>query len=285
MLRSIIGSDMDLAHLFTMQLEPTVYLVHNQNIECTQPEPFTVHDVLSDDWWRSGSDKEPQYEVEPAPNTDAAEGTAFYDATSTDYAGGGSSFHDARNDNVVADDNGVVETDDDNDDEADLDGGINELLSMLVSTNQPTSSSNQVKPEAEDVRNWIIQIIPLDCTDSPVVHDLDHIIDEPLRKGSVFYTKEYIYVVVGLWHMERKAEFKVPRSCGSRVEYTCKRNPSCTFELRVSWRGSYWIVHKFNMQHMCNLDLGSVGARNVRAKAVAAYYTRKMRREEIIMKP
>ncbi|KAH6827849.1 hypothetical protein C2S53_015190 [Perilla frutescens var. hirtella] len=85
--------------------------------------------------------------------------------------------------------------------------------------------------------------------------------------------------------MERKAEFKVPRSCGSRVEYTCKRNPSCTFELRASWRRSYWIVHKFNMQHTCNLDLGSVGVRNVRAKAVAAYYARKMHREERIMKP
>ncbi|KAH6811535.1 hypothetical protein C2S51_025297 [Perilla frutescens var. frutescens] len=47
MLRSIIGSDMDLARLFTMQLEPTVYLMHNQNIECTQSEPFTVHDVVT----------------------------------------------------------------------------------------------------------------------------------------------------------------------------------------------------------------------------------------------
>ncbi|KAH6836285.1 hypothetical protein C2S53_001151 [Perilla frutescens var. hirtella] len=169
MLRSIIGSDTDLARLFTMEPEPTVYLVHNQNIEDTQPEPFTIHVVvtqpessthypintqpnpysyvpqfdcsvqpsfnptdediehfersnwLSDNWCGSESGKEPQYEVKPTPNTDAAEGTTFYDATSTDYADRGFPFHDARNDDAAADDNGVVEIDDDNNDEADLD--------------------------------------------------------------------------------------------------------------------------------------------------------------------
>ncbi|KAH6775852.1 hypothetical protein C2S52_013413 [Perilla frutescens var. hirtella] len=170
----------------------------------------------------SGSGIEPQYEAEPTPNTDAAEGTTFYDVTSTDYADGGFSnctFHDftvwIRRE-----------------------GGINELLSMLVPTNQPTSYRNQVKPEAEDVRNWIIPVIPLDCTYSPVVRDLDHVIDEPLRKGSIFYIKEDIYAAVGLWHMEHKVEFKVSHSYGSRVKY-CKHNPSCTFELHASWRGSY----------------------------------------------
>ncbi|KAH6758991.1 hypothetical protein C2S51_019226 [Perilla frutescens var. frutescens] len=169
MLRSIIGSDMDLLRLFTMEPEPTVYLVHYQNVGGTQSEPFTVQDVmtqpessthyptntrpdpysyvpqfdcsaqpsfnptdedierfgksnwLSDNWWGSGSGIEPQYEAEAAPNTDAGEGTAFYDATTTYYAGGGSPFHDAQNDDVAADSNGVVETDDDYGDEADLD--------------------------------------------------------------------------------------------------------------------------------------------------------------------
>ncbi|KAH6835721.1 hypothetical protein C2S53_019384 [Perilla frutescens var. hirtella] len=178
----------------------------------------------------NGSDKEWQYEAEPVPNTYAAEGTAFCDATSTDYTCGGSPFHDARNDDAAADDNGGFSNCTFHDFTAWIhrEGGINELLSMLVPTNQPTSSRNQVEPEAEDVNNWIIPVIHLDCTDSPV----------------------------------RKAEFKVPRSCGSHLEYTCKRNPSCTFELRASWRGSYWIVHKFNMQHTCNLDLDSVDARN-----------------------
>ncbi|KAH6833612.1 hypothetical protein C2S53_018338 [Perilla frutescens var. hirtella] len=262
----------------------------------------------------AGSGIEPQYDAEPAPNANVAEGTAFYDATSTDYASGGPIFHDAQNDNAAVDDNSVVERDDNNDDEADLnvqsedeeepfeigfsnctchdfttwihrEGGINELLSMLIPTNQHASFHNQVEPEVEDVRNWIIPVRPLDYTDSSVVCDLDHVIDEPLRKGSVFYTKEYLYVAVGLWHMKRKAEFKVPHSYGSHVEYTCKRNPSCTFKLRASWRGSYWIVHKFNMQHTCNFYLGSVGARNIRARAVAAYFAHKMCREEKIIKP
>ncbi|KAH6785280.1 hypothetical protein C2S51_037735 [Perilla frutescens var. frutescens] len=211
-------------------------------------EYFRRSKWLSDDWWGSGNGKEPQYEAELVPNTDVAEGTAFYDATSTDYAVGGSPFHDARNDDAAADDNG---------------------------------SEDKDEPFGTGFSNFI----PLDCTDSPVVRDLDHIINESLRKGYVFYTKEDLHVVVKLWHMKRKAEFKVHCSCGSRVEYTYKCNPSCTFELRASWRGSYWIVHKFNMQHTCNLDLGSVDARNVRAKAVVAYYTRKMRREERIMKP
>ncbi|KAH6783856.1 hypothetical protein C2S52_008815 [Perilla frutescens var. hirtella] len=329
MLRSIIGSDMDLLRLFTMELEPTVYLVHNQNVGGTQPEPFTVQDVMtqpeSSTHYLTNTQPNPysyvpQFDCSAQPSFNPTdedierEEIAFYDATTTYYAGGGSPFHDAQNDDVAADSNGVVETDDDYNDEADLDvpseddeepfgigfsnctfydftswirreGGINQLLSMLVPTNQPTASRSQVEPEPEDVRNWIIPVIPLDYTDSPVVRNLDHVIDEPLRKGSIFYTKEDLYVAVGLWHMERKAEFKVPHSCGSRVEYVCKRNPSCTFELRASWRGSYWIVHKFNMQHTCNLDLGSVGARNDRAKAVAAYYARKMRREEKIIKP
>ncbi|KAH6802051.1 hypothetical protein C2S51_033497 [Perilla frutescens var. frutescens] len=169
MLRSIIGSDMDLLRLFTMEPEPTVYLVHNQNVGGTQPEPFTVHDVmtqaessthyptntqldpyyyvpqfdcsaqpsfnpteediehfgrsnwLSDNWWRNESGIEPQYEAGAAPNTDVGECTAFYDATTTYYASGGSPFHDAQNDDVATDSNDVVETDDDYDDEADLD--------------------------------------------------------------------------------------------------------------------------------------------------------------------
>ncbi|KAH6823845.1 hypothetical protein C2S53_013100 [Perilla frutescens var. hirtella] len=278
-----------------MVSEPTVYLMHNQNVGDTQPEPFTVHDVvtqpessthylantqpdpysyLSDNWWGSENDIELQYEAEAVPNINAADDTVFYNATSTDYAGGGSLFHDARNDDAAVDDNGVVETDNDYDDEADLDvpseddeepfgiefsnytfhdftasicreGDINELLSILVPTNQPSASRSQIEPEAEDICNWIIPVIPLDCTDSPVVRDLDHVIDEPLGKGSIFYTKEDLYVVVGLWHMEHYAEFK----------------------------------------HTCNLDLGSVDARNVRAKAVAVYYACKMRREEKIMKP
>ncbi|KAH6828879.1 hypothetical protein C2S53_016402 [Perilla frutescens var. hirtella] len=246
MLRSIIGSDMDLLHLFTMEPEPTVYLVHNQNVGDTQPEPFTVHDIMtqpeSSTHYPTNTQPDPYSYI---PQFDCSAQPPF-NPTDEDIERGGSSFHDAQNDDVAADSNGVVETDDDYDDEADLDipseddeepfgikfsnctfldftswirreGGINQLLSMLVPTNQPTASRSQVEPEPEDVRNWIIPVIPLDCTDSPVVHNLDHVIDEPLRKGSVFYTKENIYVVVGLWHMERKVEFKVPRSCGSRV--------------------------------------------------------------------
>ncbi|KAH6758942.1 hypothetical protein C2S51_019177 [Perilla frutescens var. frutescens] len=331
MLRSIIGSDMDLLRLFTMEPEPTVYLVHNQNVGGTQPEPFTVQDVMtqpeSSTHYPTNTQPDPysyvpQFDCSAQPSLNPTDedierferSNWLSDNWWGSGSGGGSPFHDAQNADVAANSNGVVETDDDYDDEADLDvpseddeepfgtgfsnctfhdftswihreGSINQLLSMLVPTNQPITSRSQVEPEPEDVRNWIIPVIPLDCTDSPVVRNLDHVIDEPLRKGSIFYTKEDLYVAVGLWHMERKAEFKVPRSYGSRVEYVCKCNPSCTFELRASWRGSYWIVHKFNMQHTCNLDLGSVGARNVRAKAIAAYYARKIRREEKIMKP
>ncbi|KAH6803738.1 hypothetical protein C2S51_031985 [Perilla frutescens var. frutescens] len=47
MLRSIIDSDMDLLRLFTMEPEPTMYLVHNQNVGGIQSEPFTIHDVMT----------------------------------------------------------------------------------------------------------------------------------------------------------------------------------------------------------------------------------------------
>ncbi|KAH6760692.1 hypothetical protein C2S51_017641 [Perilla frutescens var. frutescens] len=192
MLRFIIGSDMDLARLFTMQPEPTVYLLHNQNIKCTQSEPFTVHDVMT----------QPQSSTNYHTNTQPIRIPTFLnlitqcnlhstqqmrilsaleDQTSCQMIGGGFPFHDARNDDTAVDDNVHDFTT-----WIHRECGINELLSMLVPTNQPTSSHNQVEPEAED--------------------------------------------------------------------------------------------------HMCNLDLGSVGARNVRAKAVAAYYARKMHHEKRIMK-
>ncbi|KAH6835163.1 hypothetical protein C2S53_004963 [Perilla frutescens var. hirtella] len=114
--------------------------------------------------------------------------SALGDQTGCQTTGGGSPFHDARNDDAAADDNGVVEIDDDYDNEADLD----------------VPSEDDEDP----FRTGFSNFIPLDCTDSPV-------------------------------HMERKTEFKVPRSYGSRVEYTCKRNPNCTFELRASCRESY----------------------------------------------
>lgn len=85
--------------------------------------------------------------------------------------------------------------------------------------------------------------------------------------------------------MEHRAEFRVPRSSTSRVEYVCKRIDSCPFRLRASWRSGTWYVHKFDAEHTCNRDLGSIGARNVRAQAVTAYFARKMRRQGSIMKP
>ncbi|KAH6801155.1 hypothetical protein C2S52_001619 [Perilla frutescens var. hirtella] len=188
MLRSIIGSDMNLLRLFTMEPEPTVYLVHNQNVGGTQPEPFTVQDVitqpesstyyptntqpdpysyvsqfdcsaqpsfnptdddiehfgrsnwLSDNWWGSGSGIEPQYEAEAAPNTNADDDyddEADLDVLSEDdeepFGTGFSNctFHDFTS-------------------WIRREGGINQLLSMLVLTNQPTASHSQVEPEPED---------------------------------------------------------------------------------------------------------------------------------------
>ncbi|KAH6805621.1 hypothetical protein C2S51_030452 [Perilla frutescens var. frutescens] len=121
MLRSIIGSDIDLLCLFTMEPEPTVYLVHNQNIGDTQPESFTVHDVMtqpeSSTHYPTNTQPDPYSYV---PQFDFSAQPSFHH-TDDNIECGGSPFHDAQNDDVAADSNGIVETDDDYDDEADLD--------------------------------------------------------------------------------------------------------------------------------------------------------------------
>ncbi|KAH6771135.1 hypothetical protein C2S52_015938 [Perilla frutescens var. hirtella] len=54
-------------------------------------------------------------------------------------------------------------------------------------------------------------VILLDCTNSPVVRDLDHIIDEPLRNGYVFYTKKDLYVLsdFGTWSTKLSLKYLV----------------------------------------------------------------------------
>ncbi|KAH6801183.1 hypothetical protein C2S52_001647 [Perilla frutescens var. hirtella] len=161
---------------------------------------------------------------------------------------------------------------------------------MLILTNQPTTSRSQVEPEPEDVRNWIIPVIPLDCTDSPVVRNLDHVIDKPLRKGSVFYTKEDLYVAIGLWHMECKAEFKVPHSCRSRVENVRAKAVAAYYAHKMRHEENIMkpreimaeLLHEFGIQASYQVALRSYGLGIVELFQIAANTYRPKVYEKVI---
>ncbi|KAH6764806.1 hypothetical protein C2S51_016055 [Perilla frutescens var. frutescens] len=165
-------------------------------------------------------------------------------------------------------------------------GGLNKLMSMLEPSQPPPINRDIGSPDAEEINNnWLIPIIPVAPSASLVVSDLDRMGDGQLRHGSTFWSKNDLKIAIGMWHMEHRAEYKVPISSRSRMKCICKHSGGCPFELRASARGDFWIVYKFVPEHTCYLDLGSVAPRQARARVIAAYFSLKMRNERYIMKP
>lgn len=71
--------------------------------------------------------------------------------------------------------------------------------------NPPPVQFETDEVESQEINNWLLPIIPLDTRDSLVLRDLEAILDSQLALGSVFWSKDDLYIAVGLWHMEHRA--------------------------------------------------------------------------------
>lgn len=273
MMRALLATDADLQRLCMVNPEPIVYIEHgggHQTVDFSrqpnQPEQsayIPVHDY-------SGVHSYSQFNPTQEDIDRFGQSNWFSDT----LLGGGSgcslhldlNSHPPSEDVEEADDTdeedghfaSIVESDEDEEANLDDDTEDDEEPYVMVDINQPPPVQLETgEAENEEINNWLLPIIPLDTRDSPMLRDLEPILDSQLGLGSVFWSKEDLYIAVGLWHMEHRAEFRVPRSSHSRVEYVCKRNASCPFRLRASWRNGTWYVHKFEEAHTCNLDPAS----------------------------
>ncbi|KAH6792693.1 hypothetical protein C2S52_003170 [Perilla frutescens var. hirtella] len=149
----------------------------------------------------------------------------------------------------------------------------------------PSPIPEESNPTEELNENWLILMIPIDVSDSFMISDLERVPDDQLCKGSTFWTKDALSIAVGLWNIHHRAEYKVACSDSKRLIIVCKHEDHCPFEVRATWRETFWIVYKFTEEHTCMNELSRVAPRQVHAKVIAAYFAKQMRGEGQIMKP
>ncbi|KAH6778336.1 hypothetical protein C2S51_009648 [Perilla frutescens var. frutescens] len=155
----------------------------------------------------------------------------------------------------------------------------------MLGISNPSPIPEESNPTEELNENWLIPMIPIDVSDSLLISDLEGVPDDQLCKGSTFWTKDALSIAVGLWNIHHRAEYKVVRSYSKRLIIVCKHEDHCPFEVRATWRETFWIVYKFTEEHTCMNDLSRVAPRQVHTKVIAAYFAKQMRGEGQIMKP
>ncbi|KAH6833897.1 hypothetical protein C2S53_005338 [Perilla frutescens var. hirtella] len=155
----------------------------------------------------------------------------------------------------------------------------------MLGISNPSPIPEESNPTEELNENWLIPMIPIDVLDSLLISDSEGVPDDQLCKGSTFWTKDALSIAVGLWNIHHRAEYKVARSDSKRLIIVYKHEDHCPFEVRATWRETFWIVYKFTEEHTCMNDLSRVAPRQVHAKVIAAYFAKQMRGEGQIMKP
>ncbi|XP_057779840.1 uncharacterized protein LOC130998443 [Salvia miltiorrhiza] len=160
-------------------------------------------------------------------------------------------------------------------------GGIGELMAMIMQTN-PRGLSEDLGPEAsQELRNWLVPVIPEDFTENLFAGRLADIPNpDELTEGSIFESKELLKLAVGLWHLEHRAEFIIPRSDLDMITFKCKYRNRCPFQLRATQQGSFWFH-----AHTCIGDMVNTGVQKFHARVIAAHIAKKMREDGEIVKP
>ncbi|KAH6765533.1 hypothetical protein C2S52_016516 [Perilla frutescens var. hirtella] len=282
LLRSLLSTDQDLQGLCIREGEPTVYVVHNiQNDIRTshQQDPYVPSvDYSSPLFDNYGT----QYLQFDNCGTQYSQFDWFSDphCSVSHSMPTTTSNHEPVGSHEYAGDFG------DNEFAAWIrrEGGINKLLSMLGISN-PSPIPEESNPTEELNENWLIPMILIDVSDSLLIYDLEGVPDDQLCKGSTFWTKDDLSIAVGLWNNHHRAEYKVARSDSKRLIIVCKHEDHCPFEVRATWRETFWIVYNFTEEHTCMNDLSRVAPRQVHAKVIATYFAKQMRGEGQIMKP
>ncbi|XP_057808425.1 uncharacterized protein LOC131022899 [Salvia miltiorrhiza] len=108
---------------------------------------------------------------------------------------------------------------------------------------------------------------------------------DQLAVNATFRSKDELAIAVGLYHMEKKVEYAVDRSTTERVGYICKHDDECPFMLRAVQEVGLWRIIKFIPNHTCRSNLTRTAPRMVPSRVVAAYFSRKLSVERIVLKP
>ncbi|MEJ1821178.1 hypothetical protein, partial [Escherichia coli] len=165
-------------------------------------------------------------------------------------------------------------------------GGFGKLLSTIMQSNTQEHVGGLEPEEVEEMSNWLVPVIPHDASVNLFARPLDSVPDpDELSEGSIFDSKGELKISVGLWHLERRVEFVIPRSDNSRITFKCRYHNQCPFLLRASQQGGFWFVRKFDAIHTCAQNLVNIGVRKVNARVIAAYISRKIREDGEVLKP
>ncbi|KAL3625844.1 hypothetical protein CASFOL_030373 [Castilleja foliolosa] len=100
--------------------------------------------------------------------------------------------------------------------------------------------------------------------------------DCELFKGAIVGSKLELELKVGFYHLNKRLEYRTPRSSKTRLEVVCRyKRRGCDFLLRAyEIPGGNWKISKFVAPHTCMIDLNVCGARQVPSKVIAANYVR-----------
>lgn len=162
-------------------------------------------------------------------------------------------------------------------------GGMQKLLDMMY----PESNTDQpeVDTDTAHMSNWLVPMVPLEPGSSAVFHE-ENLNIEDLAVNAVYYTKAELGIAVGLWHLERRKEYKVKKSDTTRVVLKCKLSAECRFHLRATSFGGPWTVKKIRLQHTCDeVGMTNVVRRKVHSKVIGAFFANKIMRDSEVMKP
>ncbi|KAL3622172.1 hypothetical protein CASFOL_033583 [Castilleja foliolosa] len=111
--------------------------------------------------------------------------------------------------------------------------------------------------------------------------------DCELFKGATVGSKLELELKVGFYHLNKRVEYRTPRSSKTRLEVVCRyKRGGCNFVLRAyEIPGGNWKISKFVAPHTCKIDLNVCGARQVPSKVIAAFFAPKLVLEGRLFRP
>ncbi|KAL3636861.1 hypothetical protein CASFOL_019160 [Castilleja foliolosa] len=111
--------------------------------------------------------------------------------------------------------------------------------------------------------------------------------DCELFKGAIVGSKFELELKVGFYHLNKRLEYRTPRSSKTRLEVVCRyKRHGCNFLLRAyEIPGGNWKISKFVAPHTCKIDLNVCGARQVPSKVIAAFFAPELVLEGRLFRP
>ncbi|XP_057768223.1 uncharacterized protein LOC130988418 [Salvia miltiorrhiza] len=288
-IRSLLSTDDQLSRLCAFEVEPEVYVTHDGGTSQSEQEVYR-----------------PSIEIPYASTYEHPPQPTSFEEPISNHMRGFDWFADNNDDEEYVPSTDTDDEEDEDDEEAEeresarvdygtfaehiawirREGGIGQLMSMIMQTN-PQRLEEELGPEqTAEMSNWLVPVVPKDFSVNLFAGKLDNIPDpDELSEGSIFESKEELKLAVGLWHLERRAEFVIPRSDLDRITFKCRYRTQCPFLLRATQHGDFWMVRKFGPAHTCTDNLVNIGVRKVPARVIAAYIAKKMREDGDIVKP